>query len=67
MLAVMVGQEKMDIVLLEWSFTPTDYFEDEIRVKREDYEMIIKDGKVEARVNPAIYDREGRLQNEVQH
>jgi hypothetical protein len=27
-----------DIVLLEWSFTPKDYFEDEIRIEREDYE-----------------------------
>lgn len=60
----MLGQEKMaDVVLLEWSFTPKDYFEDETRIKRQDYEMIIKDGKAEARINPANYDKEYKMRN----
>ncbi len=34
-----------DLVLLEWNFTPKDFFEDEIQIVRDDYVMIIKDGK----------------------
>lgn len=44
------------IVLLEWKFSPHDYFEDVIDVSRDDYAMTIADGKVEARVASAIYD-----------
>lgn len=44
-----------DVVLLTWSFTPKDYFEDEIRVEREDYSMIIMNGVVEARIKPDVY------------
>jgi len=43
---------------LEWSFTPKDYFEDEVQVVRDDYVMVIKDGTVEARINPQIYDKD---------
>jgi hypothetical protein len=52
-----------DIVILEWSFTPPDYFEDEIRIIRDDYEMVIKEGKVEARINPSLYDREPKMRD----
>jgi hypothetical protein len=52
-----------DVVLLEWSFTPKDYFEDAIRIVRDDYEMIIKDGVVEARINPEIYDSEHKMRD----
>jgi len=50
-------------VLLEWSFTPKDYFEDEIRIEREDYEMIIKSGVVEARIDPDVYDEEHKMRD----
>ncbi len=57
-------QEKMDdVVLLEWNFTPKDYFEDKIRIEREDYEMVIKDGAVEARINPDVYDEEHKMRD----
>ena len=36
MLAVMMEPETIeDVILLEWNFTPKDYFEDEIRIVRE--------------------------------
>src|SRR5207249_12302945 len=44
------------IVLLEWKFSPSDYFEDVIAVSRDDYAMTITDGKVEAKVDSTIYD-----------
>ena len=44
------------VVVLEWSFSPPDYFEVPISVDRDDYAMAIADGKVEARIDAAIYD-----------
>ena len=45
------------VVILEWQFSPPGYFEEPINVTRDDYTMIIGDGKVEARIDSAIYDR----------
>jgi hypothetical protein len=44
------------VVLLEWQFSPPDYFEEAIEVSCHTYSMTIADGKVEAKVEPAIYD-----------
>lgn len=46
-----------DIVVLEWKFSPPDYFEEPIHIKREDYVMTIGNGTVEARIRPDIYDK----------
>ena len=54
-----------DIVVLEWKFSPPDYFEEPIHIKRDDYVMTISNGTVEARIRPEIYDKDqsmrGRL------
>ena len=50
-----------DRVLLEWHFTPKDYFEDEIRSDYSDYKMIIKNGIVEARINHENYDERHKI------
>lgn len=52
-----------DVVLLEWTFTPADYFEDEIRIVRSDYEMVINNGKVVARINPEAYGRDHQMRD----
>jgi len=44
------------VVLLEWKFSPSDYFEEAIEISRHDYTMTIADGKVEAKIESAIYD-----------
>jgi hypothetical protein len=44
------------VVVLEWKFTPPDYFEETIEILRHDYAMTIADGKVEAKIESAIYD-----------
>jgi hypothetical protein len=44
------------IVVLEWAFTPPDYFEQAIEVRRDDYVLRIENGKAEARVKPSAYD-----------
>jgi hypothetical protein len=45
----------MDLVILRWTFSPADFFEGRIDLKRKDYEMIIDLGKVEARIRPEVY------------
>lgn len=54
-----------DVVVLEWKFSPPDYFEEPIHIKRDDYMMIIDNGKVEARVDPAAYDKEHKMRDEI--
>ncbi len=44
------------VVVLEWTFSPPDYFETPIEILRDDYTMIIADGKAEAKIDSAIYD-----------
>ena len=52
-------------VLLEWNFSPPDYFEDQIDLSRNDYAMTIADGKVEARIDSAIYDANPSMRKEL--
>jgi len=45
------------IILFEWTYKPPDYFESETLIKQDGYEMTIKDGKAEARLQ--FVDRDG--------
>ena len=54
-----------DIVILEWKFSPSDYFEEVIRIERESYTMVINKGKVEARIDPTVYDKEHKMRDEL--
>jgi hypothetical protein len=44
------------VVLLEWKFSPPDYFESQIEIEQDDHIMTIADGKVEAKIDSAIYE-----------
>lgn len=44
------------IIVLEWKFWPPDYFESPIEIEQDDYIMTIAEGKVEARIDSAIYE-----------
>lgn len=55
--------EMEDIVVLEWTFSPPGYFEEPIYIRRNDYEMTIDNGKVEARINPDAYDKEHKMRD----
>jgi len=52
-----------DIVVLEWKFSPPDYFEEPIHIKRDDYIMTISNGTVEARIRPEIYDKDQSMRD----
>lgn len=54
-----------DVVVLEWTFSPPDYFEETIRVERENYTMVINEGKVEAKIDPMVYDKEHNMRDEL--
>ncbi|MBI5675369.1 MAG: hypothetical protein HZC48_06030 [Nitrospirae bacterium] len=57
--------ECTDIVVLEWTFSPSNYFEDEIHLKRDEYEMVIANGKVEAKVRSDAYDKNPNMRQEL--
>lgn len=44
------------VVVLEWTFSPLDYFEEAIEISRQHYTMTIADGKVQAKIDSAIYE-----------
>jgi hypothetical protein len=52
-----------DVVVLEWTFSPPDYFEEVIRIEREGYTMVIDMGKVEARIDPMVYAKEENMRD----
>ena len=43
------------VVVFEWSFTPTDYFEVPIEIVRDDYTLTIAQEQAEARLDSAAY------------
>lgn len=44
------------VVVLEWKFSPPDYFEEPIEISRQDYTMTITDGQVQAKIDCAIFE-----------
>lgn len=44
------------VVVLEWNFSPRDYFEEVIEIPGQNYTMTIADGQVHAKIDSAIYD-----------
>jgi hypothetical protein len=54
-----------DVVVLEWSFSPPDYFEEMIHIVLKTYSMTIDNGKVEARIAPVVYDKEPKIRDEL--
>ncbi len=57
--------EPSDIIVLEWLFSPPDYFEDFIYLERNDYEMTIENGRVEAQINPAVFENNPTMRDDL--
>jgi len=51
--------------MLEWTYTPPDYFEESIHIIRDRYEMTIENGKVEAKVIDLIYEENAEIWNQL--
>jgi hypothetical protein len=45
-----------NIIVLQWTFSPPDYFEAPVLIHRDDYDITIIEGKIEARLEPRVYD-----------
>jgi hypothetical protein len=50
-------------VVLEWRFTPPDYFEQAITVSRDDYVMTVDNGKAAATINAAVFDADPSMRD----
>lgn len=53
------------LVILEWVYSPPNFFEGPINIMRKDYEMTIDNGKVEARIDADTYDRTPKMKDEL--
>ena len=49
------------VVVLNWQFSPANYFGEPIRIDCHDHSMIIADGKAEARIGSAAYDEDSSM------
>lgn len=54
------------IVILEWSFSPPDYFEEVIQISCHDYDMTISLGKVHAEIDSSIYESHPSMRQKLQ-
>ena len=54
------------IVVLEWKFSPPDYFEVPIEIVRDDYTLTIADGKAEARITDEVYSSDSSMRQTLQ-
>jgi len=52
-----------DVVVIEWIYSPADYFEGAIRISRDEYEMTVHSGKVEAKIKPEVYDKDCKIRD----
>jgi len=57
--------EPSDIIVLEWTFSPPDYFEVPIPINRNDYEMLIGNGKVEAKIRPEVFENNPTMRDDL--
>jgi hypothetical protein len=49
------------VIMLEWKFSPLDYFEESIELSRQDYTMTIVDGQVHAKIDSAIFEADPEI------
>lgn len=54
-----------EVVVLEWTYTPHDFFEEPISIQRHDCLVLIESGRVIATVRPSEYDEEHRKRDEL--
>lgn len=61
------GMTESDQVLvhLEWSFTPADYFEQPLRIEREDYLMTVEDGQARTIIEAERFDSDPAMREKL--
>jgi hypothetical protein len=53
------------VVVLEWKFSPPNYFEEAIEISRQDYTMTIASGLARATIDSALYDANPSIRREL--
>ncbi len=51
-----MNQSSLDRIVLEWSYTPTDYFEEPYIRNMGDYDLEVGNGRVTATIRPNVYE-----------
>jgi len=59
------GMNNENHVLLEWSYTPANFFEEPVVISREGVEIHIDGGRATAKMEPESYDAEHRKREEL--
>ena len=62
---VMYLKEMEEAVFLEWSYSPSDYFEEKVVLERDTYTMTIEKGMVVARIDPGAYDSQHKMRGQL--
>jgi len=57
--------EQKEMVILEWNFTPADYFEEPINLLRDNYEINIEDGRARANIEAKHFDSNPDLRTKI--
>jgi len=65
LLIVGISRTMAEVFLLEWTFTPTDYFEESVEFTCEHGTIRIENGRAEARVSPNRYPPDHSLRNQL--
>lgn len=53
------------IVVLKWSYTPSDFFEKSLRIERDGYKITIENGEVDARIEIALWHQKPNFREEL--
>ena len=54
-----------ETIVLEYSFSPPDFFEGPVQIPYKDCKVMIEKGKVEARIDAEIYDKTPLMRDEL--
>lgn len=54
------------VFLLEWKFSPSNYFEEPVEISRQDYTMTISDGQVQAKIDSALFEADPDMRQRLQ-
>ena len=52
-----------DFMIFEWTYLPSDYFEEEVAISRDNYQVTIQDGKVEAKLEFLEYEHDPNIKD----
>jgi hypothetical protein len=55
-----------DILTLQWTFAPTDYFEEPLTISKPQFTVKIDNGKIEASMDPTMFEQDPRIKDRIE-